>query len=270
MAKAAKKGGFADMDNEEIKPQEAPAVINDSGILYNITFKGVTMTEYKDKKQAGVVYPAAEFLFEDENGRLHKENYFKPKTDPAEIQYPVDKWEKIGEKWTKTRKLSNEEMIKALNNDVMFFLMDLGEALSYTRDNIKATLSKAETFEDAIQLFRDNYPPIKGKNINMKLLWDNNDNKKTSFLKLRVGGQLVYYPFMKKIFDKYAKGVPSSLKLEKYDEDNRMQRKYSQADKAPQEATGTGGEVASTTKSGWAPVKPNGENASGGTDEDWI
>jgi hypothetical protein len=272
-SKSTKKGSFADMDNEEIAPQEGPAIIGEAGIQYNIAYKGVSMTESKSKTEAGVVFPAAEFVFEDETGRQHKEKYFKPKTNPEDILYPADKWEKnkADGKWLKVRKLDNEEMIKALNNDVLFFLMDLGAALGYNRDTVKKVLSQAESFEEVIELFRVNYPPIVGKNINMRLLWDNSDNKKTSFLKLRTGGQLIYYPFMKSIFEPHKKGLPSSLKIEEYDKEHRMERKYTQASKAPQ-ATGEGGGEVASTEQKWKPVPGASSTgaAGGGGDEDWI
>ena len=236
-------GKLADIDDEDIAPEAQAAVINSAGIKTNITFKGVDMVEVKPKDNPGKIMHAAEFVFEDELGHRHVEKYFAPQTSADQLTYVLKKWVEVNNKWTATEDLSKEKTLKVLGNDVVFFLADLAEAMGYPdfekiRQNIG---SRADNFAHAIEIFKKDYPPIPGKKINMKLLWDNNKKKKTSFLKIRTG-MAVYYPFMTDLFDRYVADRPSTLTISPYDQENKMKRAFVQADRAPQNAqAGIGG-----------------------------
>jgi hypothetical protein len=178
---------FSNLDNDELTPQASKAIINNAGILPEITYKGVQLTDHKSKNKPGEVNKAAEFLFEDSLGRQHRELYFKPPTSVDKVTFEVDKYEEVDGKLVKVRKLTKEEMLIGYGNDVVFFLLDLADALGFNYDTAKANVGKAKSFEDAIEIFKKQYPPDPKKKINMKLLWDNSKKNQTTFLKLRVG-----------------------------------------------------------------------------------
>lgn len=246
-----------DLDNEEFKSADAKSGINEAGIHHNIAYRGVNMTSFDAKDNSGKKFIAAEFVFveriRDEkgnitDGRQHKELYFKPETDPANVQYTPDKWEDDGKGGkVKGSKFTEEETVKLLKVDFARFLLDLSSALGYNAETFKQGLKslKDDSFESAIDFFKKQCPPSDKTLISMKLLWDNNKKKKSSFIKLRVG-PVIYYPWNKKIFDVYKPDRPTTLFMSDYEQTNNGKRMFTQADSAPAAAAGA-------TASGTAP-----------------
>lgn len=72
----------------------------------------------------------------------------------------------------------------------------------------------------------------------MKLLWDNNDKDKSSYLRLH--HFMTYYPFKNDIFDNWGKDRKTVLHISDYDKKKKMEPKYQNERKSSGTATNTG------------------------------
>ena len=213
-----------DLDNESMAPAEGgDARIRTAGIHKNIKFLGVELIDSPatDKWKG---YVAAEFAFENSDGEQHTELYFQPATTAEDVAFEIDKFEEVNGKKVKTRKFTKEEMVTVVNNEFIYFLIDLADALGYPEQNAKQVLSKSKDFKNAVALFKKSFPAGK-RTINMRLLFDNNKKKETSFLKLHYKGTL-YYPFKADIFEAHVADRQSGLMISEWENTNCMTAAY--------------------------------------------
>lgn len=213
-----------DLDNESMAPSEGgDARIRTAGINLNIKFLGVDLID-SQPTETKKGYVAAEFIFENQEGEQHKEMYFQPPTTIDGVKFETDKYEDVNGKKVKTRKFTKEEMIIVLNNEFIYFLLDLAESLGYPQQNAKQVLGKSKDFKHAVELFKKSFPAGK-KTINMRLLYDNNKKAETSYLKLHYKNGL-YYPYIGDTFEPYIEGRRSGLFISEWENANCMTAKF--------------------------------------------
>jgi hypothetical protein len=266
---SATNKGFANLDDEEFQPGEMAEVakIDHAGIHHDIVFSKAEIVSFGGKKDKSKTYMALKLEFTNPEGLTHIEQIFEPASDPDDITWNADKWGKVPgkEKREKIGSLTNQEMVQVLNNDVVYFLLDLAEALGHSFEKAKTALVKANTFKELCELFIKGVPAGNDKKrISMKLLWENNKKKQTSYLKLK--GLLDYYPFMADKFDTYVKDRNTVLFINDYESKTRMRPEYDNS-KAPAAGSGvSGGSTSGDTYK--APSAQTAGSAAPGSDDD--
>jgi hypothetical protein len=119
---------------------------------------------------------------------IHEEAIYCPSCTEADILYFEDKWEK----GSKVGKKSATEQIKSNWEGFGMLLCQLGSALGDQFAIVKTKLEKyysaysVDTFKNLVEGFNKEYSVerLKTTYIDFKVIWSNNDKKKTSFLKL--------------------------------------------------------------------------------------
>jgi hypothetical protein len=170
---------------------------------------------------------------------------FAPPTKAEDVKYCGD----IYEKGVKIRKRTPEEQIVAEFNERFYFFEQLGKAWNSSKekmDSFKTSLAGdpsglfKKMFEKFFTVFTSEF--FAEKKINIKMLFNNNDKQKTSFLGLAKPGasNLVFAP--------YTTDDNPILQINLSEEKN-MVRKYTPKDKAP---TTAGAEVGGTGE--WKPA----------------
>lgn len=184
---------------------------------------------------------------------------FEPPTRPEDVKICMDKYEK----GVAIRKNTPEEQIRQDFNNRFYFYEQLAKAWIVSPEkfnNFKKSLkgSPEVLFKEMFDTFFAAFPMEKNqdKPIDIKLIWNNNDKKRTSFLTLAYPGatNLVFAPYIPE--------RPTMLSLTKYEE-GLVKRKFSMHDRAPGDNnTETGGDL--PKEGAWQPHSSTSEDSGGG------
>lgn len=231
-----------DLDNVPSTENTGPALIEKAGITHNLSV-AVHLKEgdYKKEDRKGEKWHGFEVVLTDPTGLQLTELYFQPPQNAEEVhdKLTLKKYELSEGKLVETRDQTKQEALKTLNNEFMAFLIDLGEAMGFNQKDVEQHLFKAakegKGFQGLCQAFIDKFKPKETTRISAKLLFENNKNKETSFLKAH-GSYCVYFPYGNDLFDTYKEGRPTVLKLTKYEQENKLVKKYTGTSDAPKDA----------------------------------
>jgi hypothetical protein len=233
-----KKNLFTDMD-EPVQVKR----LREAGIHRKVRYDGVEYHPPETRTEGGkttelsaratIKFTVLKDVFDDKDKTkvtgtdelVFEEMRFCPPTSEEEVKFTGDKYvngKKVGKKSNK------EQMIEDWEGFGMQ-LAQLGAALGVQFSVVKAKLAKyfkdysVDTFKGLIEGFEKEFPQDKYKDkfIDIKAIWVNNTEKRTSFLRLSkaTGKNLAFAP--------YRPGEKqSSLFLSDYELKNNMKAKY--------------------------------------------
>lgn len=236
-----------DMEDLPSTINNSPARIEKPGITHNLSVKFALVDgDYKDAEAKAASpdgkWHGFEVTVTDESGLELSEVYFMPPQKVEDVKFLQKDFQLTDGKLVEAGDASPIKSLKIVNNEFMAYLIDLGEAMGYNNNDIKEKLRKHATgFINLAKGFIDNFKPAENTRISAKILYNNNTKKETSFLKLH-GPYTVYYPFGNDIFDVYAEGRPTLLKLSKWEAAQGMTKKFTNETDAPKTGATTSGE----------------------------
>lgn len=208
-----------DFSNDELQPEEhtGQARMREAGIVNDIQFVKAEYVREASKKDATKTNTFARLTFMNSAGEIHEEMLFEPEQDPLKLTFFATKWTKDDAgRMQQNGKHSAENTIALNNLEVAHFLIDLADALGYTKEGVQKIFSKCTSFEQTINAFIKHCPTSDKKRISVKFIWDNNPKGETSFLKIKTRF-LEYYPFGADKFDVYIPGRATKLAFSEYD-----------------------------------------------------
>lgn len=193
---AEKKENLFDDIDEPVQVKR----IKDAGIYRNVKLTEIKLTEASTKepsdadKAKGVQpkrispYMTLQFTTQGEgDAKVHEEMVFCPPTDPNNLAYVADKYvngQKAGKK-------TSEEQMKDDWQAFGMFLCQIATACSQKQFAIvKTNIGKhftemtEEGFLKLVKAFQAMLPADKVLPVDIKMVWNNSDKKKTSFLRL--------------------------------------------------------------------------------------
>jgi hypothetical protein len=219
----------------EAKETKDSASINKAGIHRNMTYIGCEIKKLESK--SGSSFTVTGLTFQNPDGIKFDTSIFRPPVSEEDCKpYSKAVW-KNGKDTGEKVVVSAKEVFKQRNQDYLYLLMQLGMAVSkQTWVQVMDKLKKhTSSYEELTAGFIKNFPPnnVKHNNIDIKLIWENDHNKKTSFLKLAKAGEY------NKIFGVFIPGQPSFITMSDYELRNNSTRMYFPA--APR-SEGEGGE----------------------------
>jgi hypothetical protein len=228
-----------DLDDQNLTPSEGSSRIREAGIHTNIKLVSVELVDKPaDPAKNKQGYTACELVFENEQGEQHKELFMQPVSDPTRVNAEkTTKWyDNVAGRKEHTRSATVAEHIKIMNNEFAYFLMDLGGALGYAPMIVKQNLSQARNFKEMVQIFKAKHPPTAQSRINMRLLWQNNDEytapatgktyPASSWLKIYFSKFPMYYPFGDDMFETYVPDRKPGIEVKDFHKKVAMVEKY--------------------------------------------
>lgn len=227
-------------DLEQVqKPESTVApMIDQPGILHNLKIKFEKASgDYKDQAKNPGQWHAFKTTITDTTGLELTEVYFSPPQKVSDVDparpYPLKKVELVDNKMAETRVCTELEELKILNNEFLSYLIDAGEAIGYSYNDVKEYLYKnAKGFEALCDAFLAKFPVSENARVSAKVLWNNNNRKQTSFLMIH-GPYTRYYPWNNDLLDVWKEGKPTQLALKKTELTNGMVKKYTGLTDAP-------------------------------------
>lgn len=149
-----------------------------------------------------------------------KERYFAKEYNEADIDpdKTADKWEK-GVKTNK--KLTPKEQVMKNQDDFTCLLIQISKAVGFTFEDFISKMGSTSSFKESVEKFATTFNPKEGqeKLVNFGTFWNNNDNKKSSNLRL------AYHNSNKIVIAQYEPGKPSGINLSDKEKAN-SERKY--------------------------------------------
>jgi len=163
--------------------------------------------------------------FENSKGEIFENRYWAPPATEEEVKF-VGKL--YGDKGEELRDLTKTEQIRKQFETTAYHMIQLAMALGVKFDDAKPKITAHDTFSGMCDAFIGIWKLNPGKTIDMKLLWNNSDKKKTSFLGIPDAG------YRSVVFLPYKADKPNSeLALSPYEADKKLVRKYKPTAKAP-------------------------------------
>lgn len=191
--------------------------------------------------------------FENEKGEVFENRYWAPPETEDEVKF-VSKL--YGDKGEELRDLTKTEQIRKSFETTAYHMIQLAMALGVKFDDAKSKITAHDTFKGMCGALDGLWKLNIGKTIDMKLLWNNSDKKKTSFLGIPDAN------YRSVVFLPYKADKPNSeLNFSPYEVSNKLARKYKPTAKAP---AGDGVETAAPGE-GFVPVAAP-EGAAAGED----
>lgn len=215
--------------------------INNAGIYRNVKItKAVYVPADDAKKLSGYFHE----VFESAAGEIYENRYWEIPADEKDIKYLSKLYDKDG---NELRDLTPAEQMQKDYEKFAYHLIQLGMALKCKFDDVKAKVTAQADFKEMCKAFTTQiWEKNKANTIDFKVLWNNNDKKKTSFMGIPDAG------YRNVVFLPYEAAKPSSeLSISAY-EQKKMVRKYFPSNTAP---SGDGAEVAAGTAGGFIPIK---------------
>ncbi len=247
---------------DETKETKDSASLNKAGIHRNMTYIGCEITELESK--AGTMFTVTKLAFQTPEGIKYETSVFRPPAKEADCKpYSKAVW-RNGKDTGEKEVVSAKEVFKQRNQDYLYLLMQLGMAVSkQSWIQVMEKLKKhTSSYEELTAGFIKNFPPngAKHNNIDIKLIWDNDHNKKTSFLKLARAGEY------NKIFGVYIPGSPAFITMSENELKKHMVRVYFPAPSA--EGASDGGHAGNSNGAETAAEKHFDENSISANPED--
>lgn len=227
-----------DMNDIPSTTGSGPARIDKPGITHNLKIVcSLVSGDYKDVEAKAASEDGKWHGFEvkltDPEGLEMSEVYFMPPQKVEDVKYLQKSYEIVDGKTTDVGDASPAKTLKILNNEFFAYLIDIGEAMGYTNGELKERLKKYATgFKTLAQGFIDNFKASENTRVSAKILYNNNKNKNTSFLKIH-GPYTVYYPFGNDLFDIYRPDGKTLLKISTWEQKNGMVKMYTNESDAP-------------------------------------
>lgn len=259
MADKAEKIGFDDVP--ESKQYKS---ITKGGVHRKFHLEEVEYVERKEKTKkekdgtetgtGEFVGPYVRFVFQNEETQeVFTTMMFEPATREEDVKFLSDFYDK----GVKTRKKTPAEQIKHEFTQRFYFYEQLAKAWIVSPE--KFDIFKRSLVDEPPVLFKKMYKSffeafpldkIKGKLIDLKVMYKNDDIKKTSFL------QLCYPGANNLVFAPHIENRDTMLSVTQ-SEQKSLSRKYSNTDRAP---SSNDTEVI-PTEGGWKAVETGGEDA---------
>ena len=164
-------------------------------------------------------------VFENPKGEVFENRYWAPPETEEEVKF-VSKL--YGEKGEELRDMTKAEQIRKSFETTAYHMIQLCMALGVKFDDAKSKITAHDNFKGMCTAFEGLWKLHIGASIDMKLLWNNSDKKKTSFLGIPDAG------YRNVVFLPYKADKPNSeLALSPYEIDKKLTRKYKPTAKAP-------------------------------------
>ena len=236
----------------EMKEPVNVKYINNAGIYRNVKItKAVYVPADEAKKLSGYFHE----VFESAAGEIYENRYWEIPEKAEDLKFVSKLYDKDG---NEVRDLTKEEQMQKEYEKFAYHLIQLGMALKCKFDDVKSKVTAQADFKAMCKAFNEQiYAKNKENTIDFKVLWNNNDKKKTSFMGIPDAGyrNVVFLPYD-------ASKTSSELSISAY-EQKKMVRKYFPSNTAP---SGDGAEVAAGSGGGFVPLKTE-DGAAGGSED---
>ncbi len=196
--------------------------INNAGIYRNVSLtKAVYVPADDAKKLSGYFHE----VFESAAGEIYENRYWEIPADEKDIKFLSKLYDKDG---NEIRDLTPAEQMQKDYEKFAYHLIQLGMALKCKFDDVKTKVTAQADFKSMCNAFTEQvYAKNKDNKIEFKVLWNNNDKKKTSFMGIPDAG------YRNVVFLPYDASKPNSeLTISPY-EQKKMVRKYFPTNTAP-------------------------------------
>lgn len=217
--------------------------INNAGIYRNVSLtKAVYVPADEAKKLSGYFHET----FESATGEIYENRYWEIPEKAEDLKFVSKLYDKDG---NEVRDLTKEEQMQKEYEKFAYHLIQLGMALKCKFDDVKSKVTAQANFKEMCKAFTTQiWEKNKTNTIDFKVLWNNNDKKKTSFMGIPDAGyrSVVFLPYD-------ANKQSSELTISPYEiKKEKLVRKYFPTSTAP---SSDGAEVAGGSAAGFVPMK---------------